>query len=363
MEIEQGALARVAVATMRILITGNMGYVGPVLVRHLRSRFPGAWLVGVDRGWFAHCLSDGRGLPEVLLDEQWFRDVRDLGLDDLRGFDAVIHLAAVSNDAMGKRFELVTDEINCKASLAIARAAAEAGVGRFVFASSCSVYGAAADGSPRSETSELVPLTAYAQSKIDTENGLAALDTGMIITCLRFATACGASSRLRLDLVLNDFVAGAIANNRIEVLSDGTPWRPLIHVRDMARAMEWAMQRTREEGGRFLSVNAGSDHWNIQIRDLAHAVGRAIPTAQVSISSDAPSDSRSYRVDFSLFQQLAPDHLLQETLDGTIAELRDELQRAAFSDRNFRQSRFIRLRILEDLVDSGLLAADLRAAA
>jgi nucleoside-diphosphate-sugar epimerase len=348
---------------MRILITGNMGYIGPVLAKHLRMRFPEAWLVGVDRGWFAHCLSDQRGLPEVLLDEQWFRDVRDLTAQDLRGFDAVVHLAAVSNDAMGKRFERVTDQINCKASLSVAKAAADAGVKRFVFASSCSVYGAAADGTPRSERSAIAPLTAYAHSKIDTETGLAAMDTDMVVTCLRFATACGASPRLRLDLVLNDFVAGAVASDKVEVLSDGTPWRPLIHVRDMARAIEWALSREATSAGRFLFVNAGSERWNVQIRDLAQAVGAAIPSAQVSISTDAPADNRSYRVDFSLFERLAPDHQPIETLESTIAELRDELQRTAFADRNFRQSGFIRLRILEGLVDSGLLSPDLRSPA
>lgn len=151
--------------SMRILITGNMGYIGPVVAAHLRQRYPQAWLVGLDRGWFAHCLSDPRRLPEVVLDQQWFGDVRDLTAQQLQGFDAVVHLAAISNDAMGKRFELVTDAINCKASVAVAHAAAQAGVRHFVFASSCSVYGAAADGTPRSETSAIAPLTAYAHSR------------------------------------------------------------------------------------------------------------------------------------------------------------------------------------------------------
>lgn len=348
---------------MRILITGNMGYIGPVLVRHLRQRFPDAWLVGVDRGWFAHCLSDPRQLPEVALDQQWFADVRDLSRRDLAGFDAVVHLAAISNDAMGKRFEQVTDAINCRASISVAKAAAQAGVRNFVFASSCSVYGAAADGSPRSETSQVAPLTAYAHSKIDTEQALGELDTDMVTTCLRFATACGASPRLRLDLVLNDFVAGAVAAGKVDVLSDGTPWRPLIHVRDMSRAIEWAIQRTPLSGGRMLCINAGSDRWNVQIRDLAEAVGRTIANTEVSISTNAPADNRSYRVDFSLFERLAQDHQPIETLEGTIAELRDDLLRVGFHDRDFRQSDFIRLQILSRLVDSGTLAADLRSAA
>jgi nucleoside-diphosphate-sugar epimerase len=348
---------------MRILITGNMGYIGPVLAKHLRNRFPDATLVGVDRGWFASNLSDPSRLPEVLLDEQWFKDVRDLTVDDLKGFDAIVHLAAISNDAMGKRFEVVTDEINCKASVATAQLAAQAGVKNFVFASSCSVYGAAADGSARTETSSIAPQTAYAHSKIDTEVGLAKIDTDMVITSFRFATACGASPRLRLDLVLNDFVAGAVTSGKVDVLSDGTPWRPLIHVRDMSRAIEWGIIRTPADGGRNLVVNAGSHRWNVQVRDLAEAVGAAIPGSTVTIATDAPADKRSYRVDFSLFESLAPDHQPLETLDGTIAELRDNFLKSGFNDANFRQSNFIRLKILNGLCDDGILQPDLRIAA
>ncbi|PZU60526.1 MAG: NAD-dependent epimerase [Sphingobium sp.] len=348
---------------MRILITGNMGYIGPVLAKHLRNRFPDAYLVGVDRGWFASCLSDPSILPEITLDEQWFRDVRDLTAEDMKGFDAVVALAAISNDAMGKRFELVTDEINCKAVLSTAEAASKAGVKNFVFASSCSVYGAAADGSARSETSSIAPQTAYAHSKIDTEVGLAKIDTDMTITSFRFATACGASPRLRLDLVLNDFVAGAVTSGKVDVLSDGTPWRPLIHVRDMSRCIEWGIIRKPENGGRNLVVNAGSHRWNVQVRDLAEAVGAAISGSTVTIATDAPADKRSYRVDFSLFESLAPDHQPLETLDGTIAELRDNFVKSGFSDANFRQSNFIRLKILNGLCDEGVLLPDLRLAA
>ncbi|MCI0753669.1 NAD-dependent epimerase/dehydratase family protein [Teichococcus vastitatis] len=348
---------------MRILITGNMGYVGPVVAAHFRKVFPGATLVGFDRGWFGHCLTTQDQLPETLLDEQRFGDVRDLGVEDLRGFDAVVHLAAISNDPMGQRFEAVTDAINHQASVSVAKAAAEAGVKRFVFASSCSVYGIAGDGNARVESDQLNPLTAYARSKIDTENSLRALDnSGMVISCLRFATACGMSPRLRLDLVLNDFVAGALANKEVSVLSDGTPWRPLIHVRDMARAMEWAITRRPENGGHFLTVNVGSERWNYQVRDLAEAVGRAMPEARVSIATSAPPDKRSYKVDFSLFAKLAPQHQPQETLDGAIAELRDRLTEQGFSDPNYRKSFAIRLVTLEKLISSGAVDGNLEAA-
>ncbi|MBB5693931.1 NAD-dependent epimerase/dehydratase family protein [Muricoccus pecuniae] len=341
---------------MRVLITGNMGYVGPVVARHLRQRFPDAHLVGYDLGWFGHCLTTTGQLPETVLDEQRFGDVRDITKADLEGFDVVVHLAAVSNDPMGQRFETVTDEINHQASVTVARAAAEAGVKNFVFASSCSVYGFAEDGRPRTEDDEVTPLTAYARSKIATERSLRGLDnSGMVISCLRFATACGMAPRLRLDLVLNDFVAGALANHEVSVLSDGTPWRPLIHVRDMARAIEWAATRTAENGGSFLTVNVGAERWNYQVRELAEAVGRAMPEAKVSIATSAPPDKRSYRVDFALYSQLAPDHQPAETLDGTIAELRDDLAAQGFSDKNYRKSPAIRLVTLEKLIDTGAL--------
>jgi len=158
----------------------------------------------------------------------------------LRGVDAIVHLAAISNDPMGKTFEEVTDAINFRASVELARQAKAAGVRSFVFASSCSMYGMA-DDTPRKETSPLNPLTAYAKSKVSTETELQKLaDKSFRVTCLRFATACGMSDRLRLDLVVNDFVACAVTSKNITILSDGTPWRPLIHVKDMARAFDWA---------------------------------------------------------------------------------------------------------------------------
>ncbi|MGH9381825.1 MAG: NAD-dependent epimerase/dehydratase family protein [Thermoanaerobaculia bacterium] len=341
---------------MRILITGNMGYVGPVLVRHLRAVRPDATLIGFDSGFFAHCLTRPGTYPERLLDRQWFGDTRRVPPELLDGIDAVVHLAAISNDPMGKAFEEVTLDVNHEASIALARAARAAGVRSFVFASSCSMYGAGADG-PRDESSELNPLTAYARSKVLTERDLVPLaGDGFRVTCLRFATACGLSDRLRLDLVLNDFVAAAVAESRITVLSDGTPWRPLIHVRDMARTIDWALERPGEA---YLAVNTGSDTWNYQIRDLAAAVAGALHGVEVSINQAAPPDRRSYRVDFGLFRRLAPDHLPQVTLEQAVAELAAELQAIGFSDRNFRDSDWMRLKVLSGLRDSGALTPEL----
>lgn len=219
------------------------------------------------------------------------------------------------------------------------------------------MYGAGADG-PRGEASELNPLTAYARSKVYTERDLEPLvGDGFQVTCLRFATACGLSERLRLDLVLNDFVAAAVAEGKITVLSDGTPWRPLIHVRDMARAIDWALDRA---GDPYLAVNTGSDEWNYQIRDLAAAVARVLAGTEVSINRDAPPDKRSYRVAFDLFRRLAPEHQPRVTLEQAVEELAAELQAIGFADRAFRDSDWMRLKVLSGLRQSGALTSELR---
>jgi nucleoside-diphosphate-sugar epimerase len=345
---------------MRILITGNMGYVGPVLARHLRQRDPEVELIGFDSSFFAHCLTGATVLPESLLDEQHFGDVREIPESLLAGVDAVVHLAAVSNDPMGVRFEAVTDEINYRASARIGALARRNGVKNFVFASSCSVYGAASSAA-RTEADAVDPLTAYARSKVATERALAPLaGGGMVVTCLRFATACGMSDRLRLDLVLNDFVACAIALGEITVLSDGTPWRPLIDVKDMARAIEWAASRPATNGGDFLVVNAGADSWNHQVKDLAQAVTQAVPGTAVSINTAAPPDKRSYRVNFARFAALAPAHVPQVTLAQSIEALRQGLTGMGFSDGDFRNSQHIRLKVLDAHIASGRLLPTLR---
>ena len=344
---------------MKILITGNLGYVGACVIRHLRSQFPDAFLVGVDPGWFAHCLSAPQRLPETRLDLQYYADIRRLPPQALEGVDAVVHLAAVSNDPMGNAYETVTLDINCRAGLELARQAKAAGARSFVFASSCSVYGSA-DDRPRTEQSDLAPLTAYARSKVLTEEGLRELaDSRFRVTSLRFATACGMSDRLRLDLVLNDFVASALWTASVKILSDGSPWRPLINVVDMARAIGWAVARERDAGGDFLVVNTGSDEWNYQVRELAEAVASVIPGIEVSLNRHAAVDKRSYRVDFSLYRSLAPQHQPEATLRGTIEELRQGLARVPLGDADFRNSAWMRLRVLAGLQQSGLLGASL----
>jgi nucleoside-diphosphate-sugar epimerase len=345
---------------MKILITGNMGYIGPSVVNQLRASHPDSTLVGFDIGYFGNCITSMDVLPECRVDLQYFGDVRQFPKDILSGVDAIVHLAGISNDPIGNRFEDVTLEINHRGSVNLARKAKETGVKSFVFASSCSMYGAAEDNA-RNEKSPLNPLTAYAKSKVFTERDIEPLASEHFrVTSLRFSTACGWSDRLRLDLVLNDFVAGAVASKRITILSDGTPWRPLINVKDMARAIDWAITRRASNGGEFLAVNVGSDGWNYQVRDLAAAVAKVIPGVEVSINKDAQPDKRSYKVNFDLFRKLAPSHQPKVDLTESIRELKSGLESMRFKDGDFRNSRHMRLKVLTELQEKGLLDDKLR---
>lgn len=345
---------------MKVFVTGNMGYIGPVLNRVLTSTFPKIEIVGFDAGFFGHSLTGADFTPEQGVSVQYFGDVRDIQPAMLNGVDAVVHLAGVSNDPIGVEFEDVTEEINRRASVRLAEMASSAGVKNFVFASSCSMYGQA-EGGARKESDPTNPLTAYARSKIGTEDDLKKADLGdMVFTSLRFATACGWSTRLRLDLVLNDFVACAITSGEITVLSDGTPWRPLIDVEDMSRAIAWAMSRDKNVGGQFLAVNAGSNKSNYQVKDLANAVASLIPNTKTSINKDALPDKRSYSVDFSLYESLAPAFQPVVSLEESIRRLRDGLKKMNFVDKDFRQSPFMRLNTLRRHINEERLGKDLR---
>jgi nucleoside-diphosphate-sugar epimerase len=344
---------------MKIIIAGNLGYVGPCVTRRLRERFPDAELIGFDIGYFAHSLSSAAYLPEVELDRQVFGDIRSFPEQLLEGADAVVDLAAISNDPMGRQFEEITMEVNFRAAVRLAELSKRQGVKHFVFASSCSVYGAGGDR-PRTEEDPVDPLTAYARSKVAAEQALQPLaDDGFVVTCHRFATAAGFSKRVRLDLVLNDFVLGAITNRHIDILSDGTPWRPLIHPEDMARAIEWSVQRNAEPGGAFLAVNTGANNWNFQVRELADAVAAQVPGASVGVNASAPPDKRSYCVNFDRFRQLAPDHQPLWTLEETIRGLKENLERMVHNDSPFRSSQFIRLKVLEHHREQGRLNSNL----
>lgn len=338
-----------------------MGYIGPCVINNLRDSYPGCRLIGMDMGYFAHCLTGALAFPEIRVDKQYFCDIRKLPEEILDGVDVVVHLAAISNDPMGNRFERATEAINGQYSALLAKKAKSAGVKSFVFASSCSMYGASGE-TPRTEDDDLNPLSAYARSKVFLESTLMKLAADdFVVTCLRFSTACGMSERLRLDLVLNDFVASAISSGRINILSDGSSWRPLIHVKDMARAIEWAVER---DGGLadspFVAVNVGRNDWNFNIKELAEACADVIGHVKISVNSDAMPDKRSYRVDFSRFKALAPNHQPLFSLEGAIRELQSGLNAMEFNRSDFRETWFMRLKVLAAHIEAGRLNEDLQ---
>ena len=341
----------------KILILGNLGYVGPELTKLLRETHPSSHITGFDCGYFSKFYTTDLFSPDNFLDVQLYGDVRQCDNLDLSQYDAIIALAAISNDPIGNKFETLTIDVNCDSLVKIAKRAKDQGVKSFVFASSCSVYGFAEEGD-RTEVSDVNPLTAYAKSKVKAEVELAKVaSSDFKVTCLRFATACGMSDRLRLDLVLNDFVACAIANNHIEILSDGKPWRPLINVKDMGLAIDWAMNR--ESINPYVLVNAGSNDWNYQVFELANAVKEVFPSITISINENAAPDKRSYRVNFDEFKRIAPNHQPLHNLKQTILELKEGLEKINFNDKNFRNSNLIRLNVINQLIEKEIVDKDL----
>lgn len=338
-----------------------MGYVGSVLTQYLKKKYPNIILIGYDTSFFGHSLTGTNFIPERSISVQYFGDIRNIDQKLLSGVDAIVHLAGISNDPIGKEFEDVTEDINRNASLKLAKIAIKENVKNFVFASSCSMYGQV-DGGSRKETDKTNPLTAYAHSKIGTEKDIKDISLGkMTFTSLRFATACGWSERLRLDLVLNDFVACAMSSGQITVLSDGSPWRPLIDVEDMSRAIDWAINRNKNNGNQFLAVNAGKNSSNYQVKDIANEVAKVIPKTKISINKDAPPDKRSYSVDFNLYEKLAPEFQPIITLDQSICRLRDGFLKMNFTNKNFRESTyFMRLYTLREHIKNNRLGKDLR---
>lgn len=345
---------------MRVLIVGNLGYIGSVLVESFSTLQPDAELIGYDIAYFANDFSSSTiPIPERKIKFQYYGDIRQFPEYILNDVDAVIYLAAISNDPMGNEFEQVTYDVNEKACIKLASLAHQRGIKHFVFASSCSVYGDA-DESIRTENSTVNPLTAYAKSKIQAEQGLQAMKhDGMIITCLRFATACGFSPRLRLDLVLNDFVANAFVNKKIKILSDGSPWRPLIHVKDMAKALIWASKRDAELGD-FLVLNAGSNNFTYQVVALAKAIQDVLPEIDIEVNKAALPDKRSYQVDFSRFTKIAGNYAAEFGLKETIEDLLKGFQLMNFQDGFFQNSNYIRLNKLRGYLKNNTLTQPLQ---
>ena len=254
---------------------------------------------------------------------------------------------------MGNTFSKQTFDINYHSTIDIAKKAKNNGVKNFIL-HQVVVY-MELQMENENEASPINPLTTYAKSKILSEEQLEKLsDNNFIVTCLRFATACGWSPRLRLDLVLNDFVASAFVNNEITIMSDGKPWRPLINVNDMACSIEWAMNR--KINPQFLSINVGSNEWNYKIIDLAMAVKKLIPKANIHVNENAAPDKRSYQVDFSEYEKLAPLHQPKYNLEKTVDEIIVGLENIIFSNKNYRTSSYwIRLKTVNQLIQRGFI--------
>ena len=346
---------------MSFLITGNLGYVGPIVVRYLKKKYPEKKIIGYDLGLFAHILRGTGHNPDIFLDKQYFADVRGFDENILKNIDHVIHLAAISNDPIGNKFEKITNEINFKASIELLRKSVKMNVKSFTFASSCSVYGGGSDN-PRNENDPVNPLTAYAKSKINFEIESKKLALGKTkVTCLRFATACGFSPRIRLDLVLNDFVASAIKLKKIEVLSDGSPLRPLIHVHDMAKAIEWSFLRNTLENDQHLYVNVGSNDWNYKIKELAQKTVDIIGGGcKLFINKEAAPDKRSYKVDFTKYSNLATDYKVEFTLVKAIEDLKNGINNCDDINENFRASSYMRLNSLNNQIKNNYIDENLK---
>jgi nucleoside-diphosphate-sugar epimerase len=338
---------------MKILVTGHHGYIGSITVPALVRA--GHDVVGLDTFLYEGC---------DLFAEEWPQarraDVRDLGSRDLEGFDGVVHLAALSNDPLGALSPELTLEINCDAAVTLARAAREAGVQRFVFASSCSMYGAAGTDDAISEEAPLKPLTAYAESKVRAEEALHALaDDSFSPVFMRNATAFGASPRLRLDIVLNNLVGWALTTGAVRILSDGTPWRPLVHVQDIARATV-AMLEAPREVVHAQAYNVGSDRDNYRVSELAEIVQAVVGDCAIEYAGTGDPDPRSYRVDFGKLSSRFPDLRLDWDAERGAQELVTAYRAAGMTRELFDGPTFVRLRRLEEQLASGMLDRELR---
>jgi nucleoside-diphosphate-sugar epimerase len=339
---------------VKVLVTGHHGYIGAVVTDELVAA--GHIVTGLDAFLYRGC-DFGRELARV---EERVGDVRDVTARDLQGFDAAVHLAALSNDPLGDVDPTWTFEVNCEGTLRMARAAKEAGVERFVFSSSCSMYGASASDEPVDEDAPLKPLTPYAESKVRAEEGLSKLaDAGFSPVSLRNATAYGVSPRLRLDVVLNNLVGWAFTTGRIRLLSDGSSWRPIIHVRDIARAVIGALAAPRELVHDRV-YNVGATKENYRIRELAGVVHEVLPDCDVEVAAGASPDPRNYRVDFGRFEAAFPDHRPRWNARAGTAELAAAYRSVGLTRDDFEGVRYTRVKRLRELIEREVVDTTLR---
>jgi nucleoside-diphosphate-sugar epimerase len=339
---------------MKVLVTGHHGYIGAVVASQLAQA--GHAVVGLDAFLYRGC-DFGSELGRL---EERSGDVRDVTAADLAGFDAVVHMAALSNDPLGDLNPSWTYDVNLDGTLRLARAAKEAGVARFVFSSSCSMYGASGREDALDEDAPLRPLTPYAESKVRAEEGLSKLgDSGFSPVSLRNATAYGVSPRLRLDVVLNNLVGWAFTTGRIRLLSDGSSWRPIVHVRDIGRAVVGVLAAPRELV-HDRAYNVGATAENYRIRELAALVHEVLPECEVEMAEGASPDPRSYRVDFGRFEAAFPEHRAEWTAREGTKELAGAYRQVGLTWEDFDGPRYTRLKRLRALLDGGELDGSLR---
>ncbi|MEV4311889.1 SDR family oxidoreductase [Actinocrispum sp. NPDC049592] len=320
---------------MRVLLTGHQGYLGTVMAPRLVAA--GHEVVGLDTGWFAPCVLG----PEPSDPHGYQVDLREVTPDHLSYMDAVVHLAALSNDPLGSLEPDITYSINHRASVRLARLAAEAGVQRFLYASTCSVYGAAGDGLVN-EDAPLRPVTPYAESKVRVEDDLVKLASkDFSPVFLRNATAFGFSPRLRADIVLNNLVGHAVLTGEVRVLSDGTPWRPLVHAQDIADAFVAALDAPRD-AVHCKAFNVGIEENNLTVAQIAEHVVEAVAGSKLVITGEAGADPRSYRVDFARIREALPAFQPQWTVKAGAVELHDAYRQYGLTQADFEQ-KFTRL--------------------
>lgn len=339
---------------MRVLVTGHEGYIGTVLVPLLTDA--GHDVTGLDTGLFAPCLLGPAPAPVPTLR----RDLRDVTTEDCRGFDAVIHLAALSNDPVGNLDPDLTCDINYRSTVALARAARQAGIARFLFSSSCSLYGAGPDDRPLAEDAGFAPVTPYGESKIQAERALLELaDDVFSPVFLRNATAYGFSPRLRGDLVVNDLVANALLSGQVKLRSDGQAWRPLVHVDDIAAAFATLLHVPRERvHGR--AYNVGQTTENYRILDVARTVMELVPDSEIVFSGESTADKRNYRVSCDLIAAQVPEYKPRWTLRDGVRQLAEAYRGHGLTQEAFDSGRYQRLRRIEMLREGGHIDDTLR---